>query len=795
MTDRTGCVSATADTGSSALTVSVERILVSECGTLNYVVVSAGATLLLKSAGLGTGSGLIYGGHVVVTVCGIVNACNKHGAAILTCTVGICAVSCLGTGRKNLGLAANDVAESGDRGSGTDYTAITRVNSIAVVCTGGKNLLAENVVNVLVLGIELVVAVSGITERDVVDHKTAAVSIGITGEVDTLDTVARGGKRNSHGASVHTVDVVVKAYGIGSIVKHDADVYVEPAGEEIVNRGKAGNVLLEENKTGSRGVTVVDSKDLDNALLGCLAVRIIGDIDLGNGSKNEEVLDNVLGGPAAALYEGKAEVLVHIGVHTEGKEAYCSIRGGESGEAASLHGKPKLNLGRICLTAGLKVGVLNLDKGEVAVAIIIGLDSGKVGSSAVSILVSLIAAEAIVDGNHHLVGRTVEVEVLVGGGEAHVTAATGVAEAGGSTLEGKLMYKLLSLCRSAKGTGRGSKTGCGSECGIGCAGKGVVVSRSCSILFTADPTGSGGGTGGIEELVLDILLTELTLCIRVVAGSTCGILVVNLSLRSGDVLGAKLTGVGCDTVGLTLCEGQAGRRVGGILSLYVAVGGNVSVIVVGVTLMSDGVDNELRLGCGAAEFTNLTGSKTGGGASCRSAGNGNLVALMLNSGNNGNTGLYVATARALSARCITNGSTGSRLLGNLNVVVAESGILLGETACATLGIGSTGGCGPGVIGNVTVGNAASGTGLSSSSETACLSPLVTESLLPIGGGKSTNRALLRSGTGCRRSLVCKSCTFFSSARCTGLCRLTGGLGPLFMLTFFAASSKGNQKEY
>lgn len=323
----------------------------------------------------------------------------------------------------------------------------------------------------------------------------------------------------------------------------------------------------------------------------------------------------------------------------------------------------------------------------------------------------------------------------------------------------------------------------------------MIVCRSFGILLTAYPTGSGGGTGGIEEFVLDILATVLTLCIRIVAGSTVGILMIYLRLGSLNVLGADLTGVCGNTVGLASGKGQAGSGVDGIFGLYKSVGELVARVVIGVTLMSYRIKNKLGLGFIAAKITLLAGGKTGSRASGGNTVNTDLVSLMLYSGNYGEAGLLVTAARASDALGMTGLGTGSSLLRYGNVVVTKRGSGVGVATYSTLGVLCTGGCRPSVLGNLALYKTASCTSLGSTSKTACLRPIVSESALPIGRRKATNRALLTGGTGCHGSLVCKGCALFNSACLTSLGGLTGSLGPLFMLTFFAASSKGNQKEY
>ena len=211
--------------------------------------------------------------------------------------------------------------------------------------------------------------------------------------------------------------------------------------------------------------------------------------------------------------------------------------------------------------------------------------------------------------------------------------------------------------------------------------------------------------------------------------------------------------------------------------------------------MSLGIDGILRLGYSAAKVTLLTGGKTGSCTACRSTGYSNLMSLMLDSRDGGNTGLYIATARALHTGGITVGSTGRINLSHVNVVVTECGILLSKSAYATLGICRTGRCRPIMIGNVTLGKTASLTGLCSASETVSLCPIMAESSLPVFRSESANGALLRGGTGCRGGLVRKCSALFSSALRTGLRRLASSLSPLFMLAFLVASSEGNQKEY
>ena len=348
------------DTVSKAIAVSLKGIGVAESIYSISFSIAAGITRLVDLTTCCTGSRTVLAGVEIVTECGVNNLLHKHNAAILTCAVGVCVMTVGGTSSLNRGLCMNKMSESGDSTSGTDSAAVTGVNSISVVGTGGKNLICKDVEYVLVLGVELVAAVSGIAECDVVDHKTAADSIGVTGEVNTLNTVAGGFERSCNGASIKAVYVIVKADGIGNVVKNDCNINVKPTGEHVLSSCDTGNVLLKENKTG-RGA-VVKSKDLNNLLGGCVAGFLIDNLNVGSGSKSEEVIDNVLFTPSTAFYEGHGEVLIHVSVYAEGNEAYGGVRGVEAGEAVSLHRKPELKLRSISLALVIQLGILCLDK-------------------------------------------------------------------------------------------------------------------------------------------------------------------------------------------------------------------------------------------------------------------------------------------------------------------------------------------------------------------------------------------------------------------------------------------------
>ena len=269
----------------------------------------------------------------------------------------------------------------------------------------------------------------------------------------------------------------------------------------------------------------------------------------------------------------------------------------------------------------------------------------------------------------------------------------------------------------------------------------MIESGSVIVNLVTDTAGSRIGTCRIKELVLDVLIAVDTLRVNVCTCSVLGILVSYLSLRGLDSSITKLTGICSDTVGLTCCIRKSCYGIYGIFSLDEAVCKDLTVVIIGVTLVTLGIDNKLSIGYHTALATLRTRSKTALCTGSRSTGDLNLEAFMVKSRNWFTTGLNDRTTRALYALLGAGSGTGCGNLSSINKIMTESSTtaivtVTGKSADATLGGCITGCLRPLVIGNLALYEITGLTGLSCAAKAACLSPVVTECSSPVIRGKS-----------------------------------------------------------
>jgi hypothetical protein len=323
-----------------------------------------------------------------------------------------------------------------------------------------------------VIGIEGPVTYRSVTEGKVVKHYSSAKLVGITGNVYTLEPLTGGRHLHGNGSLIFTVYVVMHADSIGCIVKNYTDRYIEPSGILFANVGDTGYILAEE----LNGIIIAEK------LKGGGRIRFI--LALFN-NELEDVSDNLFVTPSRALNEGKGEVLIHISVELEGKEANGRIAHIKSGEAVTLLRDPKLKLRRT-----LTVGFFYFYERIILITIFINVDLRHISSLACDILFSIVAAYDVINGNHIIVMATVVVVILILEAKGAVAGGAGILRNSAISGERYAVKKLLTNGVAASSlTGRGSHTGSVSH---------IVTERLTALLsLTANTAGSRIGTGRI----------------------------------------------------------------------------------------------------------------------------------------------------------------------------------------------------------------------------------------------------------------------------------------------------------
>ena len=164
----------------------------------------------------------------------------------------------------------------------------------SLICTG------STLVNLVVLTVESVVTLYGVTEVEVIEHDTGVRSIGPTGKLKSLDLLRIESSVTSGIVEVSgvracelTVDVVVD--GDVTVVGHLDDHHnVEPLGPAVACCGNNTEVDVSAVKTTLNGCAVsksiLDSEDVDGVVVPRTTVVPVGSISgLTNGEGRVEI--------------------------------------------------------------------------------------------------------------------------------------------------------------------------------------------------------------------------------------------------------------------------------------------------------------------------------------------------------------------------------------------------------------------------------------------------------------------------------------------------------------------------
>ena len=214
-----------------------------------------------------------------------------------------------------------------DKKSGRGYREISSPFWYAVLSLRRELNVVLSVLDLL-CGLKHPYAVGTVAECDIIDHKSAALGCGVTGDADAVNTVGLSSKSLGAGSKVLAVCVVVESDGVILCVELYASLNVYPTGELV------GGI----NLYGSDNYAV-PTDDIYNSL----AVNVLGSAD------GKECLgDAPLGGPSgrvgAGVYKVEAVAFISVSVDLKRDKSERVAGRGCAGGAGVEGGNPKLKL-------------------------------------------------------------------------------------------------------------------------------------------------------------------------------------------------------------------------------------------------------------------------------------------------------------------------------------------------------------------------------------------------------------------------------------------------------------------